>query len=587
MNNNELQVEENLSLDSFFEAIDFFINQRSKSNFLSEIVNQGLNVFLKFPNAINSSLFILNEDSFEFEHRATIPYTNKNVSIDLLNCLIDKNVIGESLEKKSIIFYPKDQQNNECTNCMIIPLLVSSGIFGLCIVTFQELPQNIDSNIIKLCQVYASYFAKCLETSILQKNLTKTQSLLEQKVAIRTMSLTQSNRELQTILNTIQTGIFVVDRENNLIINANLLSTEITKTPQNEIVGKNANSFFPNSANEVHNLDDKIMFSRNFESVVLNSDGDSIPILRTISNINLGPHKYRLESFVDITERKNAEIALRQANEFLELKVQERTEDLQLLVHKLKIEISERKKAEEEVRVMLEKEKELSILKSRFVSMVSHEFRTPLTIIKSAAQIIDNYNDKLSEFQKIEYLNRIVKTVDSMTDILENVLFIGKTESQKQPLNPKPINIFEVSKSIMTDLKLSINPAREVIFTPDCKVQIGIVDERLLKHILFNLLSNAFKYSPEDKPIEFSVYSDSEKSIFKIRDYGIGIPPEDQARIFEPFHRGNNVDTVSGTGLGMSVVLKSLELHGGHLDFQSELNQGTTFIVTLPYIKKV
>ena len=576
---------EKQSWKDFFNAIEEGITLQKSYEHISDIINQGLLTYLKYPGCSSASLYLLNNETFEFDYKTSAPYDVNVDSSFLYDKAIDKGILGESINSK----FPKTTGiylNNKPMNIMVVPLVIPSKIFGVVILIIEDNDQAKEKFLQRLAMLQGSIFGNSLENNRLFKKFKKVESLLEQKIAVRTMGLSQSKRELQAILNSVQTGILVINVKSNKIIQANPVAAEILKDSQDNLIGRSSHDIFGISSNEDHNLDTRIMFSRNFESSVVRSDGESVPILRTVSHIYLGNDKFRIESFIDITDRKKIEQSLKQSNELLELKVQERTEDLQLLVHKLKIEIAERERAESEIRKMLEKEKELNELKTRFVSMVSHEFRTPLTIIRSSAQILEKYKQKLDDNKQEDYLNRITTTVDMMTDILENVLFIGKSESEKIRFNPVRINIVEFCINVINDINM-INQSFDIIkFINNSKKDEIIADENLLRHILLNLLTNAIKYNVNNKIIEFTLNSNEEETVFIIRDHGIGIPKEDQDKIFDPFHRSENVGTISGTGLGMSVVVRSVELHKGKISFSSEENKGTTFKVTIPAINE-
>ncbi len=578
---NEIKSNSDTNWRDFFNTIEESLTLHKSYEHISDIINQGLMAFLKYPKTESCSLFLLNNETFEFDYKTTAPY---GVEIDadfLYNKTIDNGILGESINAK----FPKYTNitiDNKLKSLMVVPLVVPSKVFGVVILVINGSQLAAEKFLQRLAMLHGGIFGNSLETNRLFKKLKKVESLLEQRIAVRTMGLSQSKRELQAILNSVQTGILVINSKSNEIITANPIAAEILKENQDSLIGKNSKDIFGRSVDEQHNLDTNIMFSRNFESMVIRSDGDRIPILRTISHIFLGNDKFRIESFIDITDRKRIEESLKQANELLELKVQERTEDLQLLVHKLKIEIAERERAESEMRKLLEKEKELNELKTRFVSMVSHEFRTPLTIIRSSAQIIQKYKDKLDVTKERDYLDRILTTVDMMTDILENVLFIGKSDSEKIRFNPVPINIVEFCIGIINDINMVNQTFDEIVFHNNAKKETVVADETLLRHILINLLSNAIKYNVNKKIIDFTLNTDDEGTEFIIKDRGIGIPREDQKRIFEPFHRSENVGTISGTGLGMSVVLRSVELHQGRINFSSQEHKGTTFKVAIP-----
>lgn len=576
---------EKQSWKDFFNAIEEGITLQKSYEHISDIINQGLLTYLKYPGCSSASLYLLNNETFEFDYKTSAPYDVNVDSTFLYEKVIDKGILGESINSK----FPKTTSiylDNKPVSIMVVPLVIPSKIFGVVILIIENKDQAKERFLQRLAMLQGSIFGNSLENNRLFKKFKKVESLLEQKIAVRTMGLSQSKRELQAILNSVQTGILVINVKSNKIIQANPVAAEILKESQDNLIGKTSHDIFGKTSNEEHNLDTRIMFSRNFESSVVRSDGETLPILRTVSHIYLGNDKFRIESFIDITDRKKIEQSLKQSNELLELKVQERTEDLQLLVHKLKIEIAERERAESEIRKMLEKEKELNELKTRFVSMVSHEFRTPLTIIRSSAQILEKYKQKLDDKKQEDYLNRITTTVDMMTDILENVLFIGKSESEKIKFHPTQINIVEFCISVINDINM-VNQSFDIIkFINNSKKDEIIADENLLRHILLNLLTNAIKYNVHNKIIEFTLNSNEEETVFIIRDHGIGIPKEDQDKIFDPFHRSENVGTISGTGLGMSVVVRSVELHKGKISFSSEENKGTTFKVTIPAINQ-
>jgi PAS domain S-box-containing protein len=500
--------------------------------------------------------------------------------------MVDNGAIGSSIESGTTYLYHKNGNVRSTHSSIIFPLITTNNIIGLVIVVLDDIPEKVSPALNRLAHIFSGMYAANLYSVMLLQELDHTKSLLEQKVAARTMSLTQSRRELQLIVDSVQAGIFVVDTETNSIVNTNYIAEFLCGCRQEQLIGQDASKFFLSTDNKAEVFDNNVKFSRNFESIFVNLKGEQIPILRTFSIITIGDQRVRLESFFDITERKKAELALRKHNEELDLKVQERTEELQLLVHKLKDEVSERYRAELEIRKMLEKEQELNELKSRFVSMVSHEFRTPLTIISSSAQILHRYIDRLTFENKKENLLRILKTVDYMKDLLENVLFIGKTDSQNVSFSPKIVDVNALCKSIIDEYLMSIETKREIACSYSITKNMINIDENLLRHILINLLSNATKYSDNNSIVEFSVEQSETDTIFSICDHGIGIPEDEQEQIFDVFHRARNVGTISGTGLGMAIVMRSVDMHSGHIELSSKVGQGTSFRVFLP-IKQI
>jgi PAS domain S-box-containing protein len=244
--------------------------------------------------------------------------------------------------------------------------------------------------------------------------------------------------------------------------------------------------------------------------------------------------------------------------------------------------IIQRKRAEEEVRQALEKEKELSELKSRFVSMISHEFRTPLSVISFSSGLLENYSYRWSEEKRFQHFQRIQTAVKQMTRLLEDVLFIGKEAAGKLELKPEPIDLEKFCCELVEEMQLSAGPQHCIIFCKQGEPSEARMDEKLLRQIFGNLLTNAIKYSPEGGTIYFRLLYRSEEVVFQVQDQGIGIPPEDQQRLFDSFHRASNVGTISGTGLGLAIVKQSLDIHQGKISVASEVGSGTTFTVTLP-----
>ncbi|MBD2774055.1 sensor histidine kinase [Iningainema tapete] len=283
------------------------------------------------------------------------------------------------------------------------------------------------------------------------------------------------------------------------------------------------------------------------------------------------------------TKRKPTEIALGKINEALKCKVKERTVQLRRANEQLCHEIAERKLAEAQLRLALEQEKDESELGASFVCMVSHEFRNPLHVISFATSLLKRNIHQWDLEKKLKYLHRIQTAAEYLGELMDNVFIIGKLEAGKLKFEPKAINLEQFCRNLLTQLPLSHSSSHTVNFAilGDCST--ACVDEKLLQPMLTNLLDNAIKYSPNDRTVDLklSCYS-NEELVFQIKDQGIGIPPADQKRLFEPFYRGNNVGDVPGIGLGLAVVRKLVDLHFGQISVMSEVGVGTTFIITLP-----
>ena len=251
---------------------------------------------------------------------------------------------------------------------------------------------------------------------------------------------------------------------------------------------------------------------------------------------------------------------VRRANVLLEARVAGRTTELQLA---------------------LAAERELGDLKSNFVSMVSHEFRTPLGVIGSSAQILDRYFARLSEEDRREHLDNVISGVHRMARMLEDVLVLSRVDSGRMDFRPEPLELGELCRRIADEMRSLHGGTVALSISPDAGM-CPHADENLLRHVLTNLLINAHKYSPPGAPVQLTVVREKADAVFTIRDEGIGIPQSDQVRLFEAFHRGSNVGQVAGTGLGLVIVRRCAEIHGGTVTVASSEGAGTTFTVRLP-----
>jgi PAS domain S-box-containing protein len=250
--------------------------------------------------------------------------------------------------------------------------------------------------------------------------------------------------------------------------------------------------------------------------------------------------------------------------------------------------ITERKRLQaelldkERLNVALEKERELRLLKDRFISMMSHELRTPLASIQLAADMLRKYGDRASEAEKRESLDTIEAQVRSLSELVSDVMTISKTEFMGETLNLETLDLETYLRDILEELTFVHYRRHNLIFSGvDRRVEASI-DRKLLRRTLVNLLSNAIKYSPAGGEVRLELALAGREAVIRVSDQGIGIPPEDLPRLFEPFHRAANVEGLPGTGLGLVIAKQSVEMHGGSLSVESAIGQGTTFTVRLP-----
>ena len=246
------------------------------------------------------------------------------------------------------------------------------------------------------------------------------------------------------------------------------------------------------------------------------------------------------------------------------------------------VDITQRKRAEVELLVALQREKELSEMKSKFVSIASHELRTPLATILSSAELLEHYSDGLSAEDKLKMLHGIQGGVKRMNAMIEDVLVIGKAEAGALQFEPRPVDLGELCRKVVEELRLGVAKQHVIRFEQEFERGSLNLDEKLLRHILTNLLSNAVKYSPPGSTVSLLLAERDGNTVIEVGDQGIGIPVEDQARLFESFQRASNVGNRQGTGLGLVIVKKAVELHGGTISIDSKVDAGTRISVRLP-----
>lgn len=244
--------------------------------------------------------------------------------------------------------------------------------------------------------------------------------------------------------------------------------------------------------------------------------------------------------------------------------------------------ITEQKQVEEEALNAMAKEKELSELRTRIITTTSHEFRTPLTTIFSAAELLEYYSQRWTEQEKLDHLRQIQESVHHMTQLLDDLLFIGRAEAQQLQFKPISLDLVQFCQDIVAQIQRESSPQHKIIFACQETFLQAEIDPKLLRQILINLLNNSILYSPPKTSIYLRLTASKDEAIFKVKDMGIGIPLEDQPLVFKSFHRGKNIGNQAGTGLGLTVVKKCVDLHKGRISFQSEVGVGTTFIIRLP-----
>ena len=383
----------------------------------------------------------------------------------------------------------------------------------------------------------------------------------------------------EALFNHASMGIVVVNSK-SFIQSVNPFALNLFEYTIEELIDKPIEVLIPNRYHNKH-VGHRDAYTRNPNSrpmgvgldlFAVKKSGIEFPVEVSLGNYQKDGDKNVIAFISDISIRKKAEADIEKLNDDLEATVEQRTKQLTDAMHQLEL-------SKEEMSKSLEKEKELSELKSRFVSMASHEFRTPLSTVLSSAYLIEKYTTTEDQQKREKHLQRIVSSVSMLTDILNDFLSVGKIEEGKIQVRLTEFNIEEVITAIAGEIKNNLKPNQKIQYQHKGNTSV-VMDTSLMKHIIMNLVSNASKFSAEGSPVEILTTGTKEQLILSVKDNGIGISKEDQKHLMERFFRGANAGNIQGTGLGLHIVSKYAELMHGTVECKSELEKGTQFIIT-------
>ena len=407
--------------------------------------------------------------------------------------------------------------------------------------------------------------------------------------------LQQEKDKFEALFQYASMGILVADKKAEILLVNNFLLEQFGYASQNELTGKQIEALIPSRYHPKHghyvdsynkNPNPRPM-GLGKDLFAVKKDGTEFPVEISLSNYTMDDESFTIAFISDITKRKEFENAINQQreqlavtnkkieelNNELEQKVENRTKELQDTLAALETSKDELTKA-------LSKEKELSDLKSRFVSMASHEFRTPLSTILSSASLVAKYVEAEEQEKRNKHIHRIKSSVNNLTNLLNEFLSIGKIEDGKITANNLNFNIKELITLLCSEMEGIVKNNQQFVYTHSGDEEINS-DPSLLRNVLTNLLSNAIKFSPEGNKIEVTSSISKDKIVLTVKDNGMGISAEDQVHLFERFFRGTNVTNIQGTGLGLHIVAKYIEILDGDIEFNSELEKGTKFTITL------
>ena len=388
---------------------------------------------------------------------------------------------------------------------------------------------------------------------------------------------------LKAIIDNAIDGIITID-EYGIIESINPSASRLFLYQPEEVIGKNVSILMPSPDRERH---DTYLESYRHTGVphiigygrdVLGrrKDGNVFPFRLGVSEVRFEGKRIFAGFVHDLSHQKEAERRLMEYTQHLEKLVEDRTVVLNETIDALTI-------AKEEVSISLEKEKELGKLKSRLLSMASHEFRTPLSSIQLSTALIERYAEAFNNSNISKHINKIKSAINNLTTILDDFLHVEKVEAGKVEVSLSNFDIRLFAREIVDEMQLLTRQGQVIVYDHSGNAGIVCLDKNLLKNCIINLISNAIKYSGENSTIIFNTNIDDMRYSVTISDNGIGIPAEEHKHLFEAFFRAQNTGNIPGTGLGLNIVSRYVKLMGGTIDFESATGKGTKFIITFPH----
>lgn len=384
----------------------------------------------------------------------------------------------------------------------------------------------------------------------------------------------ENNDFYKLLFESITEGVIVTNIKGNIVKTNSQIEIMFGYT-EKELIGEKVellipNRFKPNHSNyraEYAKNSKKKTMGKGRDLYALRKNNTEFPIEISLNYFNHLNEKYLIALLSDITGRRKIQDELLEMNNQLEKKVEERTKKIE--------------EAQLEISKALEQEKKLNELKSRFVSMASHEFRTPLSTISSSTTLAEKYDSNDLIEKRSKHLKRIKSSVKNLTNILNDFLSISKLEEGLIQTNIEEINLPELILEIVDEFESEINLNKKISYSHNGLKNIKS-DINLLRNTLTNLVSNAIKYTDNNGKINVLSDVKDDNLVIKVIDNGIGIPKEDQKMLFERFHRASNVANIQGTGLGLNIIARYIKLLNGNITFKSTEGEGSTFTIVLP-----
>ena len=410
--------------------------------------------------------------------------------------------------------------------------------------------------------------------------------------------LFQNKDEFNILFEAASEGIIVVDASQTIVA-ANTSVEKMFGYNAGEMINQPLNILIPSNYRPNHGAhfksflvhSEKRQMGHGRDLYGVRKDGTQFPVEAGLNPFAIEDKQYVMSLIIDITVRKETERQIVELNTHLEDKIKIRTKELRESIQELKSlnlnlegEVQKRKLAENKIKVALQKEKELNELKTKFLSLVSHEFKTPLSGILTSATLAEKYIQENQQDKREKHLGTIRNKVHYLNNILNDFLSIERLDAGSGQYKYNSFSLKRLINEVVYNANVTLKSGQELIYPQEMEDMMLYQDEKILELILSNLIGNSIKYSPEDTLIKFEVSPTENAIIFVVEDQGIGIPQKDQKHIFERYFRAENAVLNQGTGIGLNIARTHLENLGGSIEFTSIENGGTKFVVKIPIL---
>ncbi|WP_100614871.1 PAS domain-containing sensor histidine kinase [Confluentibacter citreus] len=407
----------------------------------------------------------------------------------------------------------------------------------------------------------------------------------------------QNEKDIFNVLfEAVSEGVIVVNSKQE-IVETNASAERMFGYKKDELVGQHLNVLIPQKYHSGHGAHvegfmkhkESRQMGRGRDLFGAHKNGNTFPVEAGLNPLEINKESFVMALVIDISIRKQQELELQELNNELERKVNERTKALSDTVEELKTvnserdaEIKKRIEAQNKTKSALKKEKELNELKTKFLSLVSHEFKTPLSGILTSAMLLGKYKLTEQQEKRDKHVKTISDKVHYLNNILNDFLSIEKLDTGKINYKFCTFKVSKVVNEVVYNANMLLKEGQEIKYPENIDDYSMFQDEKIVELALSNLVHNAIKYSSENTLVDIQIKQNDKTTTFKIKDNGIGIPLNDQKNIFNRYFRAENALLTQGTGIGLNIVKSHLENLGGTISFWSEENKGSEFVITLP-----